>query len=134
MADNFTSGYRRDRLTKNGELSRLASPREPNSTLRNWTRTNGSITQNANVTNAASALMRKVARLGRQNYAAGGTGIMGVWSPTLTYDAQNIVFFTPDGGAAGTYYALQAVPKNIAPDTGYPYWAAFPFPPAGVWA
>lgn len=79
--------------------------------------------------------MRKVARLGRQNYSdGGGAAIDGVYNPLLPYTAKHIVFFTPDGGAAGTYYALQDVPKNIAPDTGYPYWAAFPFPPAGTWA
>lgn len=66
--------------------------------------------------------------------AAGNAGIAGQWDPTKKYDADVIVFFTPDGDFGRTFYSLQAVPAGIAPDTGAPYWNSFPLSPAGVWA
>jgi hypothetical protein len=65
---------------------------------------------------------------------AGTVDIAGEWNPATAYKAKTIVFFTPDGGSAGTYYSLQAVPAGISPDTGAPNWAAFPNSPPGVWA
>lgn len=65
---------------------------------------------------------------------SGGETIEGEWDPELTYAAGVIVFFTPDGESASTFYSLQAVPAGIAPDTGAPYWAGFPNAPAGLWA
>jgi len=69
-----------------------------------------------------------------QTAAAGNAGIAGQWDPTVKYDANVIVFFTPDGDFGRTFYSLKAVPVGIAPDTGAPYWASFPLSPAGVWA
>ena len=56
------------------------------------------------------------------------------YDPLATYSEQNVVKFTPDGGSAGMYIALQSVPAGVSPDTGAPYWDAFPNSPPGVWA
>lgn len=70
---------------------------------------------------------------------AGQAYIAGEWDPAATYPdtskgQQAIVFYTPAGGATGTYYSLQAVAAGISPGTGAPNWAAFPNSPPGVWA
>jgi hypothetical protein len=68
--------------------------------------------------------------------AGTGTGtvkIAGEWDPAQSYEAQTIVCFTPDGEAAATFYSVIKVPAGISPDTGAPYWAAFPMSPAGLW-
>lgn len=62
-----------------------------------------------------------------------GSSIKGEWDPAASYDAGDIVFFTPDGEAASTFYALLAV-SGTSPDTGAPNWAEFPQAPAGIWA
>ena len=57
------------------------------------------------------------------------------YDPTKSYSRPAIVFFTPDGGAAGSYYPLvDNIPAGISPDVGAPYWGAFPNSPPGVWA
>lgn len=66
--------------------------------------------------------------------AGGSTSIKGQWDPAVSYDKGVIVFFTPDGDYASTFYALQDVPAGVSPDTGAPYWASFPNSPAGLWA
>lgn len=65
--------------------------------------------------------------------AGGGLYIAGEYDPTQSYPdkskgTQAIVFFTPDGGAAGVYYTLPGVtvPAGVTPDTGAPNWATFP--------
>jgi len=59
----------------------------------------------------------------------------GEYDPSKTdYVAQNLVVFTPDGASAGSYLALQNVPAGITPDTGAPYWRAFPIQIPGMWA
>jgi hypothetical protein len=49
------------------------------------------------------------------------------------YLKQDVVTFTPDGGSAGMYVALQN-PGTFPPDTGAPNWFAFSNSPPGVWA
>lgn len=63
-----------------------------------------------------------------------GMVFRGEWDDaTGDYVTQNVVIFTPDGGQAGAYVAVQDVPVNTPPDTGAPYWVAWPYPPPGVW-
>jgi hypothetical protein len=63
-----------------------------------------------------------------------GTLDIGEYNPASSYKAKKaIVFFTPDGLAAGAYYPLQDVPPGVAPDTGAPYWGAWPNSPPGMW-
>lgn len=65
--------------------------------------------------------------------SSGGAGsVKGEWDPTVAYSTGDIVFFTPDGDFARTFYALQAV-SGISPDTGSPNWASFPSSTPGVW-
>ena len=66
--------------------------------------------------------------------AAAAAAIAGEWDPAEKYEAGVIVFFTPDGESASTFYSLQAVPAGISPDRGAPYWAGWPNAPAGLWA
>src|ERR1043166_8851083 len=48
-----------------------------------------------------------------------GLKFRGEYDPSAEdYNAQNMVIFTADGGAAGTYIALQKVPAGISPDIG----------------
>lgn len=61
-----------------------------------------------------------------------GSAIKGEWNPDTSYSTGDIVFFTPDGDFARTFYALQAV-SGISPDTGSPNWASFPSSTPGVW-
>ena len=67
--------------------------------------------------------------------ASSGMVFRGLWSNAVSdYVSQNVVFRTPSGGSAGVYIALlDSVPSGTAPETGAPYWAAFPYPPPGVW-
>lgn len=65
--------------------------------------------------------------------SSGGAGsVKGEWDPTVAYNTGDIVFFTPDGDFARTFYALQAV-SGLSPDTGSPNWASFPSSTPGVW-
>jgi hypothetical protein len=66
--------------------------------------------------------------------AGAGGAVEGEWDPEQKYDAGVIVFFTPDGESASSFYSLIPVPAGISPDTGAPYWAGFPNAPAGLWA
>lgn len=59
---------------------------------------------------------------------------MGVWDSGTQYYAQQEVEYTPTGGQAGNYIALQTPPIGTAPDTGAPYWYARPVPIHSKWA
>ena len=64
----------------------------------------------------------------------GGMVFRGLWHNAVAYQSQNVVFRTASGGSAGVYIALlDNIPTGTAPETGAPYWAAFPYPPPGVW-
>lgn len=59
---------------------------------------------------------------------------LGLWNSSLVVRAQQAVEYTPAGGQAGIYIALQDVPIGTAPDTGAPYWYAWPNPLATRWS
>lgn len=72
--------------------------------------------------------------------SGGKVYIAGEYDPSQTYPdttqgSQAIVFYTPDGGAPGTYYTLPGVtvPAGVTPDTGAPNWASFPTSPPAQW-
>ena len=118
--------------------SSLRSMRDADATARQWLRAK-SVTHNTNGTNSQQFfLLQKLARQrrikpGGSGSTSGGMSFKGEYNGG-PYASQNVVVFTPDGGAAGTYIALKGVPAGIAPDIGNPYWMALPFPPSGIWA
>ncbi len=82
-------------------------------------------------------LLQKLGRVRRRVVGGGassttGMVFMGEYGGG-SYDTQQVVVFTPTGGAAGMYIALQPVPSGQSPDTGAPYWFSFPAPAPGMW-
>lgn len=63
-------------------------------------------------------------------------GFKGEWSNTTNYTAGDIVLYTPSGGQAGAYGCAETPAAGLypAPDTGAPYWMAFPMQTPAVWA
>ena len=102
---------------------RLTTPYQDTDTIK-WNVTTRGI--------SARAVVR--ASGGGGSSAAAGMVFRGLWHGAALYMAQDVVFRTPSGGSAGVYIALlDNVPLDTAPETGAPYWAAFPYPPPGVW-
>ncbi len=116
--------------------SRLQSIRENDSTSRQWLR-QGKNGQNSETSNRADFFKNQILNKLRRRIVGGGgaatTGMVfkGEFDPSASYDVQNVVVFTSDGGSAGLYIALQQV-SGISPDIGAPKWLAFPNSPPGV--
>lgn len=63
-----------------------------------------------------------------------GMVFRGGWSDVEEYNSQEVVFRTPPGGSSGAYIALSdSIPVGTLPEAGSPYWAEWPYPPAGMW-
>lgn len=63
-----------------------------------------------------------------------GMVFLGGWSSAVEYNSQEVVFYTPSGGSAGAYIGIaDSIPIGTTPDTGSPWWCAWPYPPPGVW-
>lgn len=79
---------------------------------------------------SARAITRKTAG----GVATSGMVFRGGYNPAESYNSQEVVFYTPSGGSAGAYIGLlDDIPTGTIPDTGEPYWCAWPYPPPGVW-
>ena len=66
--------------------------------------------------------------------AALSTWFTGLYDAGVTYSAQQVCVYTPDGGQAGAYVCLVSGTVGITPDTGAPNWFAWPAPAPGVWS
>lgn len=112
------------------EGSYMRSIRDSDSTSRQWIRakSNGYNTDNSNrATFSQNQRLNKLRRriIGGGASAATGMIFLGEWNPGTSYAVQNMVIFTPDGMAAGSYIALQTN-SGSSPDTGSPNWVALP--------
>jgi hypothetical protein len=143
MGTSFTNPIGRVSRQLYHESSRLRSPRDSDVVQRAWRKNSTLELQVAKACQAIEQIQRELNRLRRRIGAADvspstpGTGMIfrGIWNiATDDYVSQNVVFRTPDGGSAGTYIGLlDNIPTGTAPETGAPWWAAFPYPPPGVW-
>lgn len=121
------------------ESSGLQSIRESDATPRQWLRARKNGDNSDAIARQVGVLTQQMGRYRRRIVGGGGsangTGLTfrGEYSGT-SYPAQSMVIFTSDGGSSGTYVSIKSVPAGIAPDTGYPYWVALPFPPSGIFA
>lgn len=127
------------RLARYHEGNYMRGPRDADAVNRGWIKARTNLHSASGNDSQQFFMNTKLARLRRRINGGGSTSSTGMswkgeYSPTKAYAAQNVVEFTPDGSAAGTYIALINVPAGQAPDMGYPYWTAFPFPPAGIWS
>ncbi len=143
MGTSFTNPIGRSTRTLYHESSRLRSHRDSDVVPKVWQKNLKVEQQLYRACQAIEQLQRELNRLRMRAGASEGgaqdplTGMVfrGLWNGAVSdYAAQNVVFRTPSGGSAGVYIALlDNVPTNTAPETGAPYWAAFPYPPPGVW-
>ncbi len=99
------------------EGSSLRSRRDSDAVTRAWAKTKSTAHRNNAINNQQFFTLQK---LGRNNGGA--------------YSTQNVVAYTPIGGSAGMYIALTSVPAGVLPDTGSPYWFAWPNSPPGMFA
>lgn len=63
-----------------------------------------------------------------------GDWFKGLYDADTTYNAQQVVAYTPSGGQAGMYVCLMNNTLGITPDTGAPNWFAWLYPAPGVWS
>jgi len=107
-----------------------------------WQKHASSEQQLFRVSQAVEQLQRQLNRL-RMRGGSGdaapsdpATGMVfrGWWSNVASYNSQEVVFRTPSGGSSGVYIAVaDNIPQGTLPEVGAPHWAAFPYPPPGVW-
>lgn len=122
------------------ESSPLQTPRESDSTGRQWLRARTSGFNSEGVYRELNTIKQLLGKYRRRVVGGGGstsgTGMQ--WKGEYnggSYSAQNVVTFTPDGApAAGNYVALKNVPVGVSPDTGSPFWQVFSYPAPGQWA
>ena len=141
MGTNFVNPISRGTQPRFHESSQLRSPRDSDSLHKGWKKNAQSTEQVYRLSQAVEQIQRELNRLrlrgggtaGKKGATATGMVFRGWWSNVATYGEQEVVFRTPSGGSAGTYIALASVPAGTLPETGAPYWAAFPYPPPGVW-
>lgn len=120
------------------ESSSMRSVRDADATDRQWIKNKDTSDQTWGIVRSVAKLSRDVAKL-RRRILGGGSApastnwFQGEWDPGTTYTTGQGVAFTPDGGSAGMYIALQNVPAGTSPDTGAPNWFAFPNSPPGNW-
>lgn len=142
MGTSFTNPLARTAPVKLREGSELRSPRDSDSVPRVWQKGMSIAQQIARVCQEVEQLQRELNRLRMRKGGPGaaapaaqaGMVFRGLWSATEVYQSQHVVFRTPTGGSAGVYIALlNNIPMGQQPEIGAPYWAAFPYPPPGVW-
>ena len=126
------------------EGSAMRSIRDGDATSRQWRRTQVSGRNSGGTDRQMFFMLQKLARQRHRIVGGGGSTsssgmrFRGEWSASPSdglgaYKAQDVFAFTPDGGSAGMYIALKD-PGSNSPDTGAPFWFAFPNSPPGVWA
>lgn len=142
MGTSFTNPIPRGARSRYHESSRLRSHRDSDVVQRVWQKSATAEQQLFRACQAIEQLQRELNRLrlrvgateGSSQPTATGMVFRGLWHNAVDdYVSQNVVFRTPSGGSAGVYIALGNVPTGTAPETGAPWWAAFPYPPPGVW-
>lgn len=132
----FSSPLPRGRQPRYNESSGLRSSRDQDATARQWIRARTVGHNNGGTDRQMFFMIQKLNRSRRRvvgggaTPSSGGMVFKGQYDPSTSYDAQNVVIFTPDGASAGTYVAMQAV-SGISPDVGSPNWVALPNMPAG---
>ncbi len=120
------------------ESSPLQSVRENDSTSRQWLRARANGFNLEGVARELGVIKQQLGRVRRRVVGGGastGTGMIfkGEYNGG-SYSTQNVVAYTPTGGSAGMYIALTSVPAGVLPDTGSPYWFAWPNSPPGMFA
>lgn len=142
MGTSFTNPIARKTMPRHHEASSQRSLRDSDATPRVWQKSLTMAQQMVRLCQEVEQIQRELNRLRlRKGVASGGTAapragmiFRGLWHNAVdNYTAQDVVFRTPSGGSAGVYIALGNVPTGTTPETGAPYWAAFPYPPPGVW-
>lgn len=141
MGTNFVNPLARTTMPRLHEGSGLRSQRDADAVPRVWQKTLTVAQQLGRLCQEVEQLQRELNRLrkrssGSRTASAAATGMVfrGWWTNVATYNSQNVVFRTADGGSAGTYIAIaDSIPPGTTPETGAPYWAALPYPPPGVW-
>lgn len=121
------------------ESSYLRSIRDTDSTSRQWIKNRTGGINQVGTDNGIRFLSQRINMQRRRILGGGATSSSGMtfkgeWSPSESYDTQNVVVFTNPGGSAGMYIALQSVSAGTSPDTGAPAWFAFPNSPPSVFA
>ncbi len=120
------------------EGSSLRSRRDSDAVTRAWAKTKSTAHRNNAINNQQFFTLQKLGRNRRRVVGGGastGTGMIfkGEYNGGA-YSTQNVVAYTPTGGSAGMYIALTSVPAGVLPDTGSPYWFAWPNSPPGMFA
>ena len=142
MGISFTNPHVRKLMPTYSEASGQRSLRDSDATPRIWQKSLTMDQQIVRLCIEVEQLQRELGRLRIRKGAAtstptvASTGMVfrGQWSNVVVYDAQNLVFRTPPGGSAGAYIAvLNTIPAGTLPEQGEPWWAAVPYPPAGMW-
>lgn len=140
MANTFPNPMIRGVRKRPHEASRLRSPRDIDAVPRVWQQSS-TLEQNVfRMSQAIEQLQRQIFRLrlrktGEESVPEeAGDWFMGEWDNTVEYSAQQAVEYTPTGGQAGIYVSLTDVPTGTAPDTGAPYWYAWPTPLTTRWS
>lgn len=110
---------------------------DPDATGRQWQRARKAGAQETSNLLAITTLRRDMGKLRRIIHGGGGSTagsalVPEQWNPAKQYQPGQIVFFTPSGASAATFYAIQ-VSTNVQPDTGSPNWGKFPSGAPGMW-
>ncbi len=118
--------------------SQMDSARERTATGKQW---QISATAEAQLSHHGVAITRISHELGKlrrrivggSGAAAQSTGMIfkGVYNGGA-YKTQDVVAYTAAGSSAGMYIAIKSVPAGVLPDTGSPYWFAWPNSPPSM--
>lgn len=141
MGTSFSNPIGRGNRSRYHESSRLRSPRDSDVVPKIWQKGVKVEDQLFRVAQACEQLQRQLNRLRMrkggeegQSEPVSGMVFKGEWVNTTVYDSQNVVFRTPIGGSRGAYIALaDNIPAGTMPESGAPWWAAWPYPPSGLW-
>lgn len=125
-------------IVKRHAGSQMNSPRERTATGKQWQLSGTAEAQGGVHGMALQRIMHEIGKL-RRRIPGGAGGQQSQTGMTFKgeytnkpYKAQNVVAYTPNSGSAGMYIALIAVPAGFPPDTGAPYWFAWPNSPPGM--
>ena len=142
MGTNFVNPISRGSQPRFHESSQLRSPRDTDSLHKGWKKNAQSTSQVYNLSQAVEQIQRELNRLrmrkgggvGKRGAPVAGMVFKGEWINTTVYDSQEVVFRTPTGGSRGAYIGLlDNIAAGTPPETGAPWWAAWPYPPSGMW-
>lgn len=119
--------------------SQMNSPRERTATGKQWQLSGTAEAQGGVHGVAIQRIMHEIGKLRRRVVGGGGGGVVQIAMTFKgeynggSYKTQNVVAYTPNGGSAGMYICTRNAPAGTPPDTGSPYWFAWPNSPPGQW-